>query len=209
MIQLYDNPSNANSRKIHAIARECDIKLEIKPVNLMQGDGQKPEFLAINPNGKIPAMVDGNFKLFESNAIMCYIAAKHSSPLLPSDLQKRANVDQWLFWQTAHLGAAAGKIAWERVYKSLLNRGTPDETNIKESLTELNRYLAVLDAVLAKTSYVCGDQLTVADYAIAGTLAKEYRERLQIDADVLAYPHIKNWLETIEARPAWQHALAE
>ena len=62
MIKLYDNPTNGNSRKIHAVARECDVKLEIVPVDLMKGDGKTPEFLAINPNGKVPAMVDGSLK---------------------------------------------------------------------------------------------------------------------------------------------------
>jgi glutathione S-transferase len=206
MIKLYDNPTNGNSRKIHAVARECDATVEIVPVDLMKGEGQTPAFLAINPNGKVPAMVDGDVKLFESNAIMTYVAAKHRSPLLPTDAVGRAKVDQWLFWQTAHLGAAAGKIAMERIYKKFLNLGEPDQRLIDEGLTELNRFLKVLDGVLTKNAYVCGADLTVADYAVCGTIAKAARERLGIEAEVMKHPHVARWLEAVESRPAWQHA---
>ena len=206
MIKLYDSATNSNSRKIHAIARDCDVTLEMMPVDLMQGDGQKPEFLSINPNGKIPAMVDDGLKLFESNAIMCYIAAKHQSPLLPKDASGRAQVDQWLFWQTAHLSAATGKVAWERLYKKYRNLGEPDQARVEEGLAELDRYLTVLDGVLAKSPYVCGSSLTVADYAICSTLAKAPRERLQIENEILKHPHVKKWLGVVESRPSWMHA---
>lgn len=206
MIKLYDMPGNTNSHKIHAIARECDATVEIVPVDLSKGEGRSPEFLAINPNGKIPAMVDDGMKLFESNAILCYIAAKHGSPLLPTDAQGRAQVDQWLFWQTAHLSASTGKIAWERVYKERLGLGTPDQARIQEGLADLERFLGVLDGVLAKNTYVCGTKLTVADYAICATLAKTPRERLQIEAEVLKHAHVKRWLGQVETRPAWTHA---
>lgn len=206
MIKLYDMPGNTNSRKIHAVARECDIKLEVLPVDLSKGEGRSPEFLAINPNGKIPAMVDGPLKLFESNAIMCYVAAKHQSPLLPMDARGRAEVDQWLFWQTAHLGAATGKIAWERFYKGRMNLGPPDQARIQEGLADLDRFLGVLDGVLAKNTFVGGAKMTVADYAVCATLAKTVRERFQIDQDVMKHTNVKRWLGMIEARPAWGHA---
>lgn len=205
MIKLYDMPGNANSRKLHAIARECDVMLETIPVTLAKGEGKTPEFLAINPNGKIPAMVDGSLKVFESNAILCYIAAKHKSPLLPIDARGRAEVDQWLFWQTAHLSQATGKVAVERVYKGMLNLGAPDQARIDEGLAELDRFLGVLDGVLAKNTYVCGPNMSVADYAVCGTLAKATRERLQIEADVMKHPNVKRWLGVIESRPAWAH----
>lgn len=206
MIRLFDMPGNSNSRKIHAVARECDVTLEIVPVDLMKGEGRSPEFLAINPNGKIPAMTDGALKLFESNAILCYVAAKHKSPLLPSDPEGRAKVDQWLFWQTAHLGAATGKIAWERIYKTVLNAGTPDEARVQEGLADLDRFLGVLDGVLAKSSYVCGAAMTVADYALCGTLCKKQRDRLNIAAEVGKFANVMRWVDAIESRPAWQHA---
>lgn len=207
MIKLYDNPQNSNSRKIHAIARSCDITIDLVPVDLMKGEGQTPEFLAINPNGKIPAMVDGDVKLFESNAILCYIAAKHQSPLLPKDPRGRGEVDQWLFWQASQLSVATGKIAWERVYKGMLNRGTPEQARIDEGLADLERALGALDRVLSQSKYVCGSKLTVADYAICGNLAKATRERIQIENEVCKHANIKRWLGEIESSPAWSHAI--
>jgi glutathione S-transferase len=205
VIKLYDMPANNNSRKIRAVARECDARLEVVPTDLRKGEGQTPEFKAINPNGKIPAMTDGDVKLFESNAIMCYVAAKHKSPLLPTDPKGRGQVDQWLFWQTAHLSDAVGTIAWERVYKTMLNMGTPNEERIKDGLASLDRFLGVLDGVLAKSTYVCGSDMTVADYAICGTIAKRQQDRLSIGAEVTKFANVKRWLDLVEARPAWSH----
>lgn len=206
MIKLYDMPGNSNARKIRALARELDVTLEYVTVDLLKGEGKNPDFLAINPNGKIPAMTDGAFKLFESNAILTYLATKFKSPLLPTDPQGRAQVDQWLFWQTAHLGSAVGKIIWERFYKQLMNLGSTDETRVQEGLTDLERFLAVLDGFLARQKYVCGSNMTIADYALCGTLAKTQRERSGIEAEVMKFTHIKRWLGEIENRPAWIHA---
>lgn len=206
MIKLYDMPGNSNSRKIHALARELDINVETIAVDLQKGEGQKAEFLAINPNGKIPAMTDGELKLFESNAILLYVAAKYNSPLLPKEAEGRAVVDQWLFWQTAHLSTAMGKVAWERVYKTMLNMGTPDEARIQEGLTELNRFLGILDGVLSQQTFVCGNKMTVADYALCAVLAKAPRERMGVTAEVQKHKNVSRWLGEIESRPAWVHA---
>ncbi len=206
MLKLYDMPGNTNARKIRAMARECDANLETVSVDLQKGEGKTPEFLAINPNGKIPAMTDGPFKLFESNAIMTYIAAKHDSPLLPKEPRARAEVDQWLFWQTAHLASAVGKIGWERFYKPMMKLGATDEARVAEGLAEVERFVGVLDGVLAKNNFVCGATMTVADYAICGTLQKATRERMKLEAEVMKFAHVKRWLGEIEARPAWVHA---
>jgi glutathione S-transferase len=206
MLKLYDMPGNSNSRKIRAIARECDVTLDLVETNLQKGDGKKPEFLAINPNGKIPALTDGPFKLFESNAILCYIAAKYDSPLLPKDARARSEVDQWLFWQTAHLSQATGKIGWERIYKPMLNMGAPDAGRIAEGLAEIDRFVGVLDGVLGAHKYVCGTQMTVADYALCGTIGTAQQTRLSITAEVTKFAHVKRWLAEVEARPAWIHA---
>lgn len=202
-MKLYDMPDNLGTRRIRALANELDVKLELVPTNLRDGDGQKPEYLKINPNGKIPSLTDGTFALFESNAIMCYLAASSgkATPLLPSDPQGRAKVDQWLHWQSAHLGVAVGKVAMERVYRAVLNLGPVDQGRLEEGLKELDRFATVLDGVLAKQDYVCGT-LTVADFSLAGTFST--RERLALDLS--KYKNVSKWLERIESRPSWQHA---
>lgn len=204
-MKLYDMPENTNSWKIRAVARECDMKLDIVPVNPLKGEHKSEEFLQVNPNGKIPALVDGEFKLFESNAILCYIAAKcGQTRLLPTGPKERAQVDQWLFWQSAHLSQAFGKIMFERFYKEFLNLGSPDPARIAEGEAEVDRFCSVLDGALKHSEYVCGE-LTVADFSLAGTLA--LRTRAQVDLSKFKY--ISHWLKLIESRPSWIHSEKE
>lgn len=204
-MKLYDMPSNTNSWKIRSVAREMDMPLEIVPIDPLKGDHKTPEFLKINPNGKFPVLVDGDFKLFESNAILCYVAAKGGSRLLPTDVKARAHVDQWLFWQSAHLSQAFGKITYERFYKEYLKTGlAPDQARIAEGEAELDRFCTVLDGVLKDSEYVCGE-LTVADFALAGTLV--LRGRAQVDLSKFKY--IGQWLKLIESRSSWIHSEKE
>jgi glutathione S-transferase len=202
-MQLYDAPSNTGTRRIRALANELDMRLEHVPVNIREGEGQRPEYLKINPNGKIPSLVDGDFKLFETNAILCYLAARSgkATTLLPTDPQARAHVDQWLHWQNAHLNQAVMKLAMERVYKKILNLGAPDPARIEEGLKELDRFCTILDGQLAARDYVCGT-LTVADFALAGT----FSNRATVEIDLSRYTNLSRWLERIESRPSWVHA---
>ncbi len=205
-MKLYDMPGNPNSRKIRAVAREVDMLLEIVPIDPFKGEHKTTEFLQINPNGKFPAFVDGDFKLFESNAILCYVAAKGgATKLLPTDAKGRAHVDQWLFWQANHLSQAFGKIMYERFYKEFLNLGiAPDQAKIVEGEAEVDRFCAVLDGVLKGSEYVCGD-LTVADFALAGTFS--LRTRAQVDLS--KFKNIDRWLNVMESRPSWVHSEKE
>jgi glutathione S-transferase len=201
-MKLYCLPQNANTRKIRAVANEVDLRLDLETIDLRSGQGQSPEFLKINPNGKIPALTDGDFKLFESNAIITYLAAKAGrKDLLPTEPQARAHVDQWLHWQNAHLSTAIGKIAMERYYKPLFNMGAADPVKVEEGLKDADRFLTVLDGWLATRDYVC-NTLTVADFSLAGTLSI----RRDISLDIGKYAHLNKWLTRIETRPAWVHA---
>lgn len=202
-MKLYDIPGNSGTRKIRAVANEVDAKLDVITVDLRGGEGQKPDYLKINPNGKIPALVDGDFKLFESNAIICYLVARTGkpNPLLPSDAPGRAHVDQWLHWQTAHLNTAMGKIMMERFYKKAFDMGEPDQARVQEGLTELDRFCKVLDGWLATRDYVC-NTITVADFALANTFVR----RNDVQVDLAPYQNLTRWLARIETRPSWVHA---
>lgn len=201
-MQLYDVLNNAGTRKVRAVANELDMRLDTVAIDLRGGDGQKPEYLKINPNGKIPTLVDGEFKLFESNAIICYLAAKAgNTALLPTEPKARAHVDQWLHWHSSHLAPAFGKIAFERYYKPLLNLGAPDAAKIAEGEQELSRFCTVLDGWLATRDYVC-NELTVADFALAGTFVN----RVPNQVELAKWPNLTRWLARIETRPSWVHA---
>jgi glutathione S-transferase len=115
----------------------------------MKGGGRTPEFLAVNPNGKIPALTDGAFSLWESRAICIYLASKKpEAGLMPDAPQARAVVEQWLFWQAIHLGPAMQKLTFERVFKAKFGRGAPDPEVVRAQEKDLAQFLPILDAAL-------------------------------------------------------------
>lgn len=203
-LKLYDTNYNVNSRKIHALAHEIGLSLDLMPLNLSAGEGQNPEYLKLNPNGKIPTLVDGNQSIWESNAIMLYLSSQYGKEIFqPKEPLMRAQMFQWLFWQTAHLQPAIGKIAMERFYKTKFNLGAPDPVALQTGLQELNRFAAVLNGVLADRPYVVGASLTLADFALAGSFG--YRKDAQIDLSPWEY--LSRWLVSIEDRPSWKKSI--
>ena len=148
-MKLYDWPNSYNSKKIRAVAFETDTRLELVPVDMTKGEHKTPQFLAKNPNGKVPVLEDGSFTVWESNAIICYLAAQDSSRrLLPQDPKRRSQVDRWMFWQTAHLSPSIGKISYERLWKARMGQGASDESVVAQAMPEVERYLGVLDSWL-------------------------------------------------------------
>ena len=124
---------------------------------------------ALNPNGKVPVLVDGDFVLWESRAIIRYLASTYTQPrLYPTDLKARAVVDQWSFWQAVHLGPAMQKVAFERVFKAKFNLGAPDEAAIASNLKDVTQFLAVLEGGLRGKDYIAGE-LSLADFELAST----------------------------------------
>jgi glutathione S-transferase len=201
-MKLYDWTNSYNSRKIVSIAFETDQKISCVPVNMQAGDNKKPEFLAMNPNGKVPLLVDGDFQLWESNAIACYVAAKDPNHrLLPTSAKERANVDKWLFWQTAHLSPSLGKIGYERLWKKFFGLGECDEAAVAAAMPDVTRFMSVLDTSLATNEWLAG-KLSVADFANATALVN----RDEIKLDISEWKNVKAWLGRIESRPSWQNA---
>jgi glutathione S-transferase len=201
-MELYDWANSYNSRKILAVAFETDQSVKCHAINMQTGENKSPEYLAKNPNGKVPLLADGNFNLWESNAIACYIASKDPTRrLLPSDPQQRAHVDQWLFWQTAHLSPAIGKIGFERIWKKRLGQGDADESIIQAAMPEVNRFVGVLDQWLATHEFVAGN-LSVADFCLAAAFSM----RNEIQLEMNKWPNVTAWLARIESRPSWQSA---
>jgi len=131
-MKLYGFPPSPNTWQIRALADYLGVPLEFELVDLTKGGSRTPAFLAINPTGRTPALVDGDFKLWESNAILQYIAGKSANSLWPSDdAKKRADIARWQFWQLAHWGAEACQpLTFQRLVKKILNLGPPDEAAI-------------------------------------------------------------------------------
>ena len=128
-------------------------------------------YLALNPTGRTPTLIDGDFILWESNAIMQYLASRSGNSLWPENPRTRADITRWQSWQLAHWGAdACQPLTFQRLVKKILNLGPPDAAVVAKATEVFNREARMLDAHLASPSYLVGNALTLADIAIASNL---------------------------------------
>ncbi|RDI60164.1 glutathione S-transferase N-terminal domain-containing protein [Microvirga subterranea] len=200
-IDLYYWPT-PNGWKITIMLEECGLPYTIHPVNIGKGDQFKPEFLAISPNNRMPAIVDPEgpdgkpISVFESGAILQYLGRK-TGQFYPADERKRVEVDQWLFWQMGGFGPMLGQTHHFRIY-------APEKVQyaIDRYTNEANRLYGVLNKRLSDREYVAGDY-SIADMAIVGWAKLWERQGQNIDD----FPHVKRWLETMLARPAVERGL--
>lgn len=203
-MKLYNANFSPNALRVRAVALELGIDLEIIEVDLRAGDNRKGEFLALNPNAKIPVLQDGDFVVWESRAINSYLSSKKPERgLYPDDAKARATVDQWLYWQTIHLGPAMQKLSFERFLKSKFGMGEPDQAVIDTEVKNVDQFLAVLEIGLEGKDWIAGD-LSVADFALASTFM--YRAQSDISLDEL--PNVAAWIERLESRKSWQDGFA-
>ncbi len=205
-MRLYDFPYSPNSRKVRAVAYELGIELEHVHVDILKGGSRTPDFLAKNPNGAVPVLEDGDFLLWESNAILRYLAASQgkTTALTPANAREQADVDRWLSWQLAHLGPATRKVAFERVVKKLTGQGEPDQAAIDAGTEEFQKLTALLDAHLEGKEHVTG-RLSLADFA----LASHYYLTPTYGLDLEPYPRVKAWLARMGARESFRRADAD
>lgn len=198
-MQFYTSPVSPNCRKVDAVARHLGIQLEHKVVDVLKGESRTPEFRAINPNGKVPVLVDGDVTLWESAAIQCYLASKTDNALWPKT-NLRYQVMKWQAWELAHFGAAARSLTFQRVLKQALGLGKPDLTRCEEDEANFKTYAAVLDGALAGTRFLVNDQLTLADFAVAAPLSYAAQARLPL----AGFENLKRWLNALDELPAWR-----
>lgn len=191
-----------NGHKVTLLLEEVGLPYRIIPVNIGKGEQFKPEFLAIAPNNRIPAIVDHDpagggapIPMFESGAILLYLAEK-TSRLMPSDLRGRAEVLQWLFWQMGGLGPMAGQNHHFRNY-------APEKIPyaIDRYVNETNRLYGVLNRRLADRAFVAGADYSIADIASYPWIVPEAQGQSLDD-----FPHLARWHAAIKARPATTRA---
>jgi GSH-dependent disulfide-bond oxidoreductase len=201
MIDLYFW-TTPNGYKISVALEEMQLPYRIHPVNIGKGEQFKPEFLAISPNNRIPAIIDNEPKgggapvsLFESGAILLYLAEK-SGKFIPADLRGRVEVLQWLFWQVAGLGPMAGQNGHFNVY-------APEKIPyaIDRYTKETNRLYGVLNTRLKDREFVAG-AYSIADMACYPWIRPHRSHGQNLDD----FPHLKRWFDAIAARPAVRKA---
>lgn len=204
-MKLYYFPLSPKCQKVIALAREVGTPLELVYVDLVQGAAKRPEILSLNPNGRVPILVDGAFVLWESNAILQYIAAKAGrTDLLPNEPSAHADVVRWLAWLDAQLGPAIGRVAFERVVKPLSGRGLPDEERAREGELQAATYLSVLNEALHGREYLSG-RLSIAEFS----LAPELTIAADCAIEIAKYENVARWLSHVSARPSLRSTLAE
>ena len=197
MLDLY-YWATPNGWKITILLNELNLSYNMIPVDIGKGQQLTPEFTRINPNGRIPALVDHapadgdeSISLFESGAIMMYLAEKHRQ-LLPRDVRHKYEVVKWLMWQMAGLGPMCGQAHHFRQYTS-----NPHPYSIERYTKEVNRLYGVLNSQLAKREYVAGEY-SIADIA-CWAWVKPYKLQGQ---DLEEFPNLKRWFLKVGERPA-------
>jgi len=198
--QLYSSPLSSNARRTLLCAAHLGVDLEIIPVSL--GDqASRAKVAAVNPNGKIPVLVEGDFVLWESNAINQYLCElTPGQTLLPAAPKARADVNRWLYWLTAHLAPACGGLNFEHFVKKALGRGEADPNAIAAHGAEFHRFAKVVDQHLAKRQWLANDALSLADFSLAATLMHSARGQYPIEP----YEHLRAHVARIHELPAWR-----
>ena len=207
MIQVYSWPT-PNGHKVHIMLEECGLRLgrdwQIHPINIGQGDQFTSEFLKISPNNKIPAMVDPigpdgkPISLFESGAILLYLAAK-TGKLLPRSDRQKFEMLQWLMFQVGGVGPMLGQAHHFRIY-------APEKIDYAYDryTNEAKRLYGVMNKQLEAHKFIAGNQFTIADIAVFPWLRSWQNQGV----DWADYPALKDWFDRVEARPAVQRGVA-
>jgi glutathione S-transferase len=193
MITLYGS-LHSRANRCAWMLRELDVPFQHEPTNFQDGSTRAAEFLALNPNGRVPVLDDDGFLLFESLAINLYLARKHGGPLGPADLQEEALMIQWSLWvenevEKPLLLAAANKALFSADKRSTEERDM--------ALAKLNRPWTVLDKHLAKQPFLVGERFTVADLNVASVMTLVPITGI----DLAALPHLNAWLTRCLDRP--------
>jgi glutathione S-transferase len=203
-LTLYDMRDSPHARKVRLLAAELSISLEKVERDPRKGETRKPDYLALNPNGRVPVLDDDGFVVWESPAILKYLAAKYPERGLGgADAKEAALIDQWLFWWAAGPEGAMDALTWELFIKpKILRQPGNDPGIVADAHARLARFLPVLDRQLEGRDYVIGP-LSVADFAIGPRFD---RDPTLLEFDVTRYRNIAAWHERLRAKPYWCEA---
>lgn len=204
MITLF-TAGTPNGRKVSIMLEEIGLPYQVKRIDIGKGDQFSPEFLAVNPNNKIPAIVDSDgpngapLTLFESGAILIYLADKTVSPLLPAEPRARYTVIQWLMFQMGGVGPMLGQCHHFR-------RFAPEQVPyaIERYSKETERLYGVMNGQLAKHAFLAGDAYSIADIATFPWIDRHEWQGIDLDD----YPNVARWYDSLAERPAVARGMA-
>jgi len=207
-MRLYTHSISSNSRRVNMVVAALNADVEIIEINLASEDDRR-RLGEVNPNSKIPVLEDNGFVLWESCAIMQYLADKTAQqrgepdPLYPWDIQVRADINRWMFWACQHFSASVAVLTWERIWKGFVTGQPADPREEARGCEDLAQYAAVLDRHLKDRTWLVGDHVTLADYAVAAPLMYRAKASLPVDD----YPNLLAWFARVQQLPAWQQTV--
>ncbi|MCA9538681.1 MAG: glutathione S-transferase family protein [Myxococcales bacterium] len=199
-MKLYGNPLSNNCRKVYALIEHLGVDVELVAIDMMKREMNGPEFRKINPNGKVPAFTDGDLVLFESNAIMLYLAEKFGTALWPADATVRAEAAKWMFWEVGTLTPVTAAVVMEQLLKPMLG-GTTDPAEVVARTERYKPVAAILDAHLAHRRYLTGDQPTIADLSLGSAMTYAPFAGL-----FEGFPHIAAWYRRLDEIDGWKQS---
>jgi glutathione S-transferase len=199
-MKLHTFVGSPHTHRVEAVLSHLGLDVEIEFHDLAAGGLRAADYVALNPNGRVPLLVDGSFKLWESNAIMQYLADKvGSETLFPRDARRRADVVRWQFWESTHFNKALGTLAFELTARPRLNRGPSPAGLVDLALADLGLFAPVLEHHLAGREYLVGDTLTIADYSMV--TFESYRPIVPLDWK--AYPNVNAYFDRVGKSEHW------
>jgi glutathione S-transferase len=188
-----------NPRKACAVAKYLNAPVEFVRVDLAKGEHRSPGYLAINPNGKVPALTDGSTKLWESHAIMAYLARAMDSDLWPTD-ERQIETVRWLSFSSEHFTRHAAALIFQNVIKPNFLGAPPDPKAVEEATGFFRQFAKVLNDHLHGRQYLLGDTLTIADFSVAAALPDADRANIP----VREFSEIERWHARLNELPAWR-----
>jgi glutathione S-transferase len=189
-----------NPRKACAVARYLGSPVDFVRVDLARGEHRQPDFLALNPNGKVPVLQVGDWTLWEANAIMCHLSDTAKAELWPHDA-RQVEVMRWLSWDMQHFTRHSGTLYFENIVKPLLGIGVPDEAATDHATAQFRAHARMLDDHLRDRKFLVADQLSVADFAVAVTLP--YAEAAKLP--LVEFPAVQRWHARLNDIEAWRN----
>jgi glutathione S-transferase len=203
MLQIKGRKTSSNVMKVLWLCDELGIPYEREDIGGKFGGNDQPEYLALNPNGRVPTIIDDGFVLWESNACVRYLAAKHGkdSAIWPDDPHTRASADRWMDWNATSVSPAVGLFFRNLIRETEETRNMDEVARGFEQSTELFK---MLDVELAGHDYVAGDEFTVGDIPV-GVFVRRYIEL--VPGGAADQPNLLAWFERLKARPAYHHCL--
>jgi|APSaa5957512535_1039671.scaffolds.fasta_scaffold116544_2 glutathione S-transferase len=201
MLKIMGRDTSSNVQKVLWVCGELGLPFEREDIGGPFGGNDQPEYLALNPNGRVPTIIDDGYVLWESNSCVRYLAAKHGGdPLSPADLQIRGNAERWMDWQLTIMSPALVPVFWGLIRTPPEKR---DMDAIEAARKKLSGLIGFMDAQLSKTAFLAGDDFTIGDIPL-GIAAYRW---FVMDMEREDYPNLKRWYDLLTQRKAFQDAV--